>query len=257
MTTTNNTSSSTKPILVFVHGYFGGSPQWQAQRDYFAKYFEVMTPDLPGFGLKATQTAPESITGFAQAILAELDQQNITTFYLLGHSMGGMIAQEITRLAPQRITKLVLYGTGPLGVMPGRYETIETSRQRLQAEGVLATARRISAKWFVDEQDSPVYADCAAIAEMAGLQAALAGLTAMENWSGAEALPNIPCPTLVLWGDQDRSYQWPMPERLWREIPGAALSVVAGCSHAVHLEKPALFNAMVEDFLLGSSGSHS
>ncbi len=241
--------TANQPALVFVHGYFGGSPQWAAQIAAFADVFKVITPDLPGFGLNSALQAPESITGFAEYVLAELDRQDVKHCHLVGHSMGGMIAQEIARLAPQRIQRLVLYGTGPLGVMPGRFETIAQSRQKLRTAGVTTTARRIAAKWFIGGEQSTGYAGCADIAVMASLQAGLAGLTAMEHWSGVAELANISAPTLVLWGDQDQSYRWPLPQQLWQTIPGAALSVIAGCSHAVHLEKPALFNAVVRDFL--------
>lgn len=240
-----------KKTLVFVHGYLGGSPQWAAQVEKFSADLNVITPDLPGFGLSSHLEAPETITGFADNVLDELDQAGVKQFYLVGHSMGGMIAQEIMKLEPERVDKLVLYGTGPVGLMPGRYETIEASRNRVKTEGVKATARRIAARWFVGGEDSPGYEACAAIAEMAGLQAVMAGLTAMESWSGEAELAKITVPTLVLWGDKDQSYHWPLPERLWQEIPDAGLSVVAGCSHAVHLEKPELFNAVLHDFLTG------
>lgn len=245
-----------KTALVFVHGYLGGSAQWQSQRDFFSDDFHVITPGLPGFGLNSHLDAPNTITGFARYVIRELDQQGIEQCYLLGHSMGGMIAQEIMKLAPERIDKLVLYGTGPVGVMPGRFETIATSRDRVETEGVKMTARRIASKWFVGGQQGHGYAECADIAEMASLQAAMAGLTAMERWSGEDALQHIKVPTLVLWGDQDQSYHWPLPEKLWKDIPGAGLSVIAGCSHAVHLEKPELFNAVLRDFLIRQPNNH-
>lgn len=241
--------TSDKKTLVFVHGYLGGSPQWAAQVEAFSDNFNVITPDLRGFGLNAHLETPDTITGFAHDVLAELDQQGVEPCYLVGHSMGGMIAQEIVKLAPERISKLVLYGTGPVGVMPGRFETIEISRTRAASDGVKATARRIAAKWFIGGENGRGYEGCATIAEMASLQAVMAGLTAMESWSGVTELANINTPTLVLWGDQDKSYLWPLPEQLWREIPNASLSVVAGCSHAIHLEKPELFNAVLHDFL--------
>ena len=241
--------STNKKPLVFVHGYLGGSPQWASQLEIFSDDFNVITPDLPGFGLNASLESPLTIGGFAEYVLGELDKQDIKQFYLVGHSMGGMIAQEITKLAQSRVEKLVLYGTGPIGVMPGRFETIEESRNRVAADGVESTARRISAKWFVGGENGRGYNGCAKIAVKASMQAAQAGLTAMETWSGVDELANIKADTLVLWGDQDKSYLWPLPEELWNEIPDASLSVIAGCSHAVHLEKPELFNAVLKDFL--------
>lgn len=246
---TINTSTKNKDPLVFVHGYLGGSSQWLEQVEALSEFFEVITPDLPGYGLNNTLQAPESIGGFAAYILEQLDKLGIDDFHLVGHSMGGMVAQEIVVRAPQRVKKLVLYGTGPVGIMPGRFESIDESKQRLINEGVEINARRISAKWFAQGTDSCTYQACADIAAQASSQAALAGLTAMEDWSGTASLAGIASPTLVLWGDRDQSYQWALPEKLWREIPDASLSVVPGCSHAVHLEKPQLFNAILLDFL--------
>lgn len=235
--------------LVFVHGYLGGGAQWAEQVELFSEHFRVITPDLPGFAENHATTTPETIRGLAQYVLAELDRLEVGRFHLVGHSMGGMIVQEMVALAPARVDKLVLYGTGPVGIMPGRFETIDESRRRLQEEGVEATARRIAATWFLHGESAAGYPVCAGLAVRASLQAALAGLSAMEGWSGVEALPQIASETLVLWGDGDRAYQWPQPEQLWREIAGANLAVIPGCAHAVHLEKPRLFNAMLQDFL--------
>jgi pimeloyl-ACP methyl ester carboxylesterase len=235
--------------LVFVHGYLGGSPQWANQAQVFSPHFDVITPDLPGFGLNNEMKAPQTIRGFATYALDELDRRGINDFHLLGHSMGGMIVQEMVALAPERVDRLVLYGTGPVGLMPGRFETIDESRLRLTEEGVEITARRIAATWFLHGENADQYGVCAELAMMASLQAALAGLAAMEAWSGIASLSDISASTLVLWGDGDRAYQWSQPEQLWRGIAGAQLAVVPGCSHAVHLEKPHLFNSLLSNFL--------
>ena len=143
----------------------------------------------------------------------------------------------------------MLYGTGPVGLLPGRFETIDESKRRVLADGVEATGRRISATWFVDYEQAPNYSVCADLAVVASEQAALAGLSAMEKWSGESALAKIASPTLVLWGDCDRTYTWSQQQCLWNGIEGARLAVIPGCAHAVHLEKPDLFNAMLADFL--------
>ena len=236
--------------LVFVHGYLGGSAQWKDQVEAFSTHFQVVTPDLPGFGLNRDQQAPESIGGFADYVLQWLTDQGVDKFDLVGHSMGGMIVQEMTARAPERVYLLVLYGTGPVGLLSGRFETIEESRRRVVADGPEANGRRISATWFMKYEQSPNYHVCGDLAALASEQAALAALTAMETWSGEAALDNIGCPTLVLWGDNDRTYMWSQQERLWQGIKGARLSVIQGCAHAVHLEKPDLFNAVLKDYLL-------
>lgn len=236
--------------LVFVHGYLGGSRQWENQLDYFSEYFHVLTPGLPGFGDNNDKISPESIAGFASDILEQINQSYSGKFHLVGHSMGGMIAQQMVVQAPDLIDRLVLYGTGANGMMPGRFETIEESKRKLDEQGVDKTARQISATWFLQREKAAEYQQIMQLATMATDQAALAGLTAMETWSGAAVLDNINSPTLVLWGDRDSAYPWSQPQQLWKTIKSAQLAVVPNCSHAVHAEKPHLFNPILLDFLL-------
>jgi 2-hydroxy-6-oxonona-2,4-dienedioate hydrolase len=133
------------PVLVLVHGYLGGSSQWTRQIEQFSAHFDVIAVDLAGYGEACGAAAPTQIAEHAGAVLQTLDQLGVSQFHLLGHSMGGMVAQEIVHQAPQRVMKLVLYGTGPQGSIPGRFETMARSRERLAADGVERTARRICA----------------------------------------------------------------------------------------------------------------
>jgi 2-hydroxy-6-oxonona-2,4-dienedioate hydrolase len=235
--------------LVFVHGFMGGGAQWAEQRAALQDSFCVLTPDLPGFNEKCHMEAPEDIEEYARCILKELSDSGIHSFHLVGHSMGGMIVQEMVRLSPQRIKRLILYGTGPVGVLPGRFEPISASKKRVAEEGPLATGQRTAATWFMKGKKAKGYQVCADLAAKASIQAMQAGLSAMKKWSGVNALPQIKSPTLVLWGDCDRSYLWSQPEQLWKNIPNSNLAVIPGCAHAVHLEKPGLFNDILSDFL--------
>ena len=241
-------AGSGKP-LVFVHGYLGGSAQWQDQFAAFSGTYDVIAPDLPGFGQAAMLPGPSRIPDFAASVMACIDRLGIGAFTLLGHSMGGMIVQEIAARHPDRIDGLVLYGTGPLGLMPDRFEPIETSMARLAAEGVSATADRISATWFRDGVAAQGYPPTRDIARKAHPEAARNALIAMRDWDGRDALNHLPKHCRIIWGDQDRSYRWPQVHSLWTGISGAELSVIPGASHAAHMEKPLLFNALLRDFL--------
>ena len=231
--------------LVLVHGFMGGSAQWRAQAEALQGHCDTITLDLPGFGENAHLPAIHTIGGFADWVIAELDRRAVSRFHLLGHSMGGMIVQEIASRIPDRIDKLILYATGAIGILPGRFESIAQSKARARADGAPATARRIAASWFLHGAASPAFDACASIAECAGLDAILAGLGAMETWSGEEALSGLTCDTLLIWGDQDRTYRWPQIETLWKTIPHTRLSVFPDCAHAVHLEEPDLFNQVL------------
>ncbi|WP_342076127.1 alpha/beta fold hydrolase [Yoonia sp. SS1-5] len=235
--------------LVMVHGFMGGAAQWDGQIAALAATSDVIALDLPGFGANNHLAPITTISGFADWVIAELQQRGVTRFHLLGHSMGGMIAQEIARKVPSQIGQLVLYATGAIGVLPGRFETIAQSKARAKTDGPKATARRIAATWFGDGAAAPAYPACAAIAERATAAAIAGGLDAMQSWSGETALPALPHDTLIIWGDRDRTYQWAQIALLWDNIPNSQLSVLPGCAHAAHLEKPALFNMVLRDHL--------
>ncbi len=242
--------------LVLVHGYLGGSSQWDAQVPLLKEHFEIVTLDLAGYGKANQLAAPTDLADHARSVLATLDGMGIERFHLLGHSMGGMVAQEITSQAPQRVDKLVLDATGPLGCIPGRFETMARSRERLREDGVQRTVRRICATWLLDREASPAFDALSALATQSSEQAASAGLSAMESWDGRERLGQIAQPTLIIWGESDRTYGWPQIETLWRCIPRASLAVLPSCAHALHLERSELFCTLLVEFLVRRESTH-
>lgn len=235
--------------LVLVHGFMGGSAQWGPQQSGLSDDIELLAIDLPGFGENNHLETINTIGGFADWVIEDLRKRNIKRYHLLGHSMGGMIAQEIALRDPDRVDHLVLYATGAQGVLPGRFETIEESKTRARVDGASATARRIASTWFLDQESASAYENCAAIAEQSAPDAIAAGLDAMQNWTGTSNLPTILPKTLVIWGDRDRTYKWQQIFLLWESIPHTNLAVVPECAHAVHLEKPHIFNRLLIDFL--------
>ena len=84
---------------------------------------------------------------------------------------------------------------------------------------------------------------------MAGKQALLAGLDAMNRWDGEARLNDIIAQTLVIWGDRDRTYPWPQVQKLWQAIPNTSLAVIPNCAHVPHLESPDVFNAILKGFV--------
>lgn len=145
-----------------VHGFMGGSAQWAHEVSRLSDAREVIALDLPGFGANSHLVVINTIGGFADWVIAQLDEKGVQEFDLLGHSMGGMIVQEVAYRAAKQIRKLVLYATGAQGVLPGRFETIAESKARAQADGAHVTARRIAATWFLQRHEAPAYSNCAA-----------------------------------------------------------------------------------------------
>ncbi len=236
-------------VFVMVHGFLGGAEQWRNEIDQLSAWFDVIAPNLPGFGAAADRSGCQTIEEMAKAVYELLDELAVDKFILLGHSMGGMIVQEMARLQPRRILGLILYGTGPLGLMPDRFEPLTTSRERLLSDGVAATSQRIGATWFKRGAEAKGFPVVARLGALANPQAAAAALGAMGQWDGRQGLRHLHMPTLVIWGDADRSYRWPQVETLWTNLSDVRLSVIPGTAHAAHLEKPELFQSLIRDFL--------
>jgi pimeloyl-ACP methyl ester carboxylesterase len=235
--------------LVLVHGFLGSSKMWEPQINFFKDNFRVIAPALPGFGNSSAIKSCNSIECMAKAILGLLEKKEIKNFNLLGHSLGGMIVQEIAKIAGEKILKLICYGTGPRGDIPGRFETIDQSREKLKINGLKDTAYRIAKTWFIEEDKAKYFYLCEEAGKQTTLEAADNGLIAMKNWDGFENLKNIKNETLIVWGDEDKAYNLHQVESLNDNIPDSNLRVIKGCSHNVHLEKPDEFNMIIGEFL--------
>jgi len=235
--------------LVLIHGFLGSSDMWNPQIKFFKEDFRVITPALPGFGKSNTINSCDSIQCMAELIITTLEKRKIKSFNLLGHSMGGMIAQEIAKLVGEKILKLICYGTGPRGNIPGRFETIDQSRKKLKINGLANTAHRIAKTWFVEEDKAKYFYLCEEAGKQTSIEAADNGLVAMKNWNNVDNLKNIKNKTLIIWGDKDKAYNYSQVETLNNNIRDSELQIIEGCSHNVHLEKPDKFNQTVDEFL--------
>ena len=115
--------------------------------------------------------------------------------------MGGMIVQEIVKLAGEKILKLICYGTGSRRNISSRFETIDVSREKLKTNGLDNTAYRIAKTWFIEGDKSKYFYLCKKAGKQTSLESADNALFAMKNWSGIEHLRNIKNETLIIWGD--------------------------------------------------------
>ena len=209
--------------LVLVHGFLGSSKMWEPQINFFKDYFRVITLDLPGFGRSNKAKSHNNIQSIANLLLDCLDEKKIDKFYLLGHSMGGMIIQEMAKKRGDKILKLVCYSTGPRGEMPGRFETVDQSRENLKKKGLEITAKNIAKTWFVKGEDAKYFDICIEAGKQTSMETVDNALIAFKNWNGVDTLKNI---------------------------KNSKLKIFENCAHNVHLEQPDQFNKTIKDFLL-------
>ena len=235
--------------LVLVHGFMGSSEMWNFQKEHLKKNFRVISPALPGFGESYKAKSLDSINDMAKFVLTCVDEKKIKKFHLMGHSMGGMIVQEIAKISGDKINKLICFATGSIGEMPGRFETIEKSIARIKNEGIKESIKKIPPKWFIKGNKDKNYYLCEKAAANISEETSVNALLAMKKWRGIDNLKNIENKTLIIWGDQDKSYNFDQVDILNKNIPNSDLKVMKGCCHNAHLENPQKFNELVESFL--------
>ena len=235
--------------LVLVHGFLGSSKMWYPQINFFKDHFRVIAPDLPGFGKSNKAKSLNSIQSIANLLLKILKEKKIDKYNLLGHSMGGMIAQEMAKKNGNKIEKLICYSTGPIGEMPGRFETVDQSREKLKEKGLETTAKNIAKTWFIKGTKAKYFDLCVEVGRQTCIEAADNALIAFKNWNGVNTLKNIKNQTLIVWGDKDKSYDIKQIENLKNNILNSSLVIFKDCSHNVHLEKVNEFNNKIQQFL--------
>ena len=239
--------------MVLQHGFLGGSGYWLPQLGGLGRHFDVVAPDLPGFAGSADLPAPGSVPEFAAQLVGLWDRLGLGRLHLIGHSMGGMIALQVALDYPDRIDRLVLYGTACSGSLPERFESVDDSIARIEREGIAKCADFIVPTWFVEGEAAPYFQLCKQAGAGADSASAARSLRALSQWSVCDRLGEVNMPVLVICGDRDRSTAPNHSWRLWRELNRSSLCVVPGCAHNVHLERPELFNAIVLDFLSGET----
>ena len=213
-----------------------------------ARLYGEQIPTLWRFGsvMVADHTRDANIAAIASRILAAAPP----SFALVGLSMGGYIAFEIMRQAPQRVAKLALLDTG------ARPETTEQTarRQVPMAAARAGNLRDVADESFVffvhpDRHDDVALRDVVrAMAEETGVEAFLRQEQAiMARADSRPGLSAIRCPTLVLVGEQDRGTPPELAHEIADAIVGARLVVVPECGHLSTLERPqAVTKALVE-----------
>ena len=235
--------------LVLVHGFLGSSRMWGPQIDFFKDYFRVITPDLPGYGKSNKAKLHNNIKSISNFLSDCLEEKKINKFHLLGHSMGGMIVQEMAKRYGNKISKLVCYSTGPIGEMPGRFETVDETRENLKKKGLEIMAKNIAKTWFVEEDNAKYFNICIQAGKQASMEAVDSSLIAFKNWNGVDTLKDIKNETLIIWGDKDKSYNFEQIQTLEKNIANSKLVIFKNCAHNVHLEKVEQFNKIIFDFI--------
>jgi 3-oxoadipate enol-lactonase len=241
------------PVVVFLHGIGGNARIWAPQLASFAAAgFRPVALDLPGYGAREPIDRMD-FDMLAADVEEQVAQLDLDRSIVVGHSMGGMVAQRLVRRLPRAWRAAVFSCTSPaFGDATGEFQK-KFVADRL---GPLDAGRTMA-----DLAPAMVAAVSGPTPDPAGRQLAIETIASTSERSYRAAvhclvgfderanLARIGIPVLCLAGEHDRLAPPAMMERMAGRIPGARYVCLKGVGHLPNVEAPQAFDAAVLDFL--------
>lgn len=253
------------PAVLMVHGFADSTYCWHKNvKPLMDEGFRVVLVDQPGLG--RSDIPPEgyvfSVAAQASAVLRVADALNLTTFHIVGSSMGGGISLYMGIYHPERIHKAILFS-------PACYERrIRVLGELLAVPGVSHLVSVLAGRWAVELGLKDVYFDDSKVDDIlvdeyarflnkTNYMKVLASLSAdyfsEEFYNMTRRYGEIKSEVLIIWGENDQWLPVDFGRRLNSRIPGSTLQVIEECGHLPHQEKPHIVNPMMIDFLDGKN----
>ena len=239
--------------LFLLHGVGGGQQAWAQTLPVLACHgYRAIAWDAPGYGGSAW-VEPYTTRALAEALHSLIDHVGAGRNVLLGHSMGGMIAQEAVALAPANIHGLILFATSPAFGKPGgdwQQQFLQSRFAPLDAgAGMAGLATELVRGMFAPGASNADMA--AAVALMSGVPESTyrAALSAIVSFDRLNGLANINVPTLCLACELDKNAAPSVMHKMAARIASAEYACLTGVGHLGNMERPDAFNTAIIKFL--------
>jgi len=232
------------PIL-WIHGFPLSSAMFEPQKRIAG--YRHLCPDLRGFGSAEPPRGETSMASYSRDLLDYLDREHVERCVLAGFSMGGYIAMQMLRDAPQRFAALLLLDTR---------ETADTDEGRANRLKQAEEVARSGTKSVIDAMLPKMVAqdayrnDVRRIMETASPDGVIAALKAMASRpDSAETLRNAQMPAFIIVGDRDEITPPRDAERMVSLLPNAEMAPIARAAHMANFEASEQVNNIFAAFL--------
>ena len=236
--------------LVFLHGVGGSHAVWERQLPYFAvRGYETRALDQPGYG-GTPSVEPYDLEHVAAALAGQLPA---APSVLVGHSMGGFLAQEVYARHPGRVRALVLCFTSAAFGGSGSDFARQFIAARIAPLDAGQTMAQIAAQLIPAMRGARSRDDGVAHAERVMAQVPAdtyrQAVRLLTTFDRRADLPRIRVPALLVAGSDDRVAPAAVMERMAQKIPGAEFVQLEGCGHLGPMDDPDSFNQALAGFL--------
>jgi pimeloyl-ACP methyl ester carboxylesterase len=247
------TTLGSGPTVLMLHGIGGGHLAFAPQVETLASSgYRAVAWDMPGYG-RSAPIEPYTFKGLAQSCIALIESLQCADLTLVGHSMGGMVAQEVMARRPELVNRLVLCGTSPsFGKPDGDWqrEFIAQRTAPLDAGQSMTELAQVLVPQMVGPASLPEGVRLATIC-MSHVPASTyrRALEALVTFDRRTHLTQIRVPTLVVAGEHDRNAPPAVMRRMADAIPNSTYLEMRGVGHLQNLEAPDDFDGMLLNFL--------
>ncbi|WP_052947904.1 alpha/beta fold hydrolase [Aneurinibacillus tyrosinisolvens] len=240
----------TGDVVVFVHGLGGSLNIWNSQVNVCSRYYKTITYDLRGSGRTETSHPEYSISQYVEDLKDLLEQENVDSAHLVGHSMGTLIIQHFATRYPEKVKSLALVG-GIVEIPPAGKDGLAARSELVKEKGMDAVADAIT------EGGLSAYTKFANPA-LVGLVRELLQRNDSEGYAAScRALADgkaieheeITQPVLLIVGDEDKTSPIRMAQQLYKGFSNAKLEIIPDCGHWATIEKPNDVNRALLTFL--------
>lgn len=220
--------------LVLIHGYPFDHTIWYDMVPFLENDFELILPDLRGFGLSGVVESPYTIADMASDIAGLLDHLDIEMAYIAGHSMGGYIALAFARQYPERVLGLGLVSTRAVADTPEQKQGRYAAAEEVLRSGVQPVAESMPAKLTPDERVQAFVRSLIAAQRPAGLAGALKAMA--ERDDSTSVLSSFKFPVVIVHGEEDELISLQRAQEIKAVIPHATLTELSGVGHMPMME---------------------
>lgn len=221
----------TESPIILIHGAGGTHLHWPYNLRRINNH-RVYAPDLPGHG-KSDGLGEQSVAKYAGVVSSWMEQIEIKQAVLVGHSMGGAIAQSLALKKPELVSGLVLVSTG------AKLQVNKDLLHKLSSAASTPAAVANIIKWSYAPGTDRKFLEKMKDELLKVRSSVLYGdFLACDNFDVTDQLADIKAPTLVLCGDRDKMTPIDLSKQLQSLIPHADLQLISEAGHMVMLEKP-------------------
>jgi len=231
-----------RPTLVMIHGAGGRSIVWKNQTRPLNDFMNTLALDLPGHG-KTSGRARSLVSEYSRWLVQVLETLFDETVFLMGHSMGGAIVQDLTLSEPKLIKGLILVGTGPvLRVAPEFLEGFQTKFEE--------TVNTLIAYAYASETHPSLLREGAALMIAAGPDVVTKDFLACDAFDRRKDLQKIDVPCLIICGETDKLTPPALSDTLAKSIKDSIRKTLPSAGHHIMIENHKAFNRCIRDFVL-------